>query len=73
MKTLFLALAAISVLAACGEGRQTLGAGKKDTAPYMGVGKAFTDSSWDQRDKASWESHLKARGQYGQNDYTRMN
>ena len=24
-------------------------------------------------DKASWESHLKARSQYGQNDYTRMN
>lgn len=73
MKTLFWALAVISVLTACGESRQTLGAGKKDTAPYMGGGKVFTDSKWDQRDKASWESHLKARGQYGQNDYTRMN
>lgn len=73
MKTLFWAVAVVSVLTACGESRQNLGAGKKDTAPYVGVGKVFLDRSWDQRDKASWEAHLKARGQYGQNDYTRMN
>lgn len=72
MKTLFWVIAIASVLTACGETPQTLGAGKMDTAPYVGVGKAFSDSNWDQRDKASWENHLKARSQYGQNDYTRM-
>jgi hypothetical protein len=28
---------------------------------------------WKAGDKAGWESHLKAREQYSQNDYTRMN
>jgi hypothetical protein len=31
------------------------------------------NQQWKQGDKASWESQLKARNQYGQNDYTRMN
>jgi hypothetical protein len=39
----------------------------------MGTGKAFVEAGWKQGDKASWESHLKARSQYGQNDYTRIN
>lgn len=73
MKTLFWALAVAGSLTACGESPQTQVGNKKDTAPYTGAGKVFSDSGWDQRDKASWESHLKARAQYGQNDYTRMN
>lgn len=62
-----------SLLTACGERPQALGAGKLDTAPYSGTGKAFADGGWQQGDKASWESHMKARSQYGQNDYSRMN
>lgn len=73
MRTLFWMLVMAGSLTACGESPQNMGGNKRDTAPYSGVGKAFSDSNWDQRDKASWESHLKARGQYGQNDYTRMN
>jgi hypothetical protein len=72
MKTFFSVLAVVSALVGCGESPQTSAASKNDTTPYTGVGKAFSDGSWEQRDKASWESHLKARAQYGQNDYTRM-
>ena len=70
-----LLMALIALLSACGEKPQLLGerTGKQDVAPYNGIGKGFTDENWKQRDKASWESHLKARGQYGQNDYSRMN
>ena len=72
MKYALWMVALVSMLAACGEKPQTLGTGK-DASPYVGTGKAFTDSGWKPGDKGSWESHLKARGQYGQNDYTRMN
>ena len=74
MRTLLL-MALVALLSACGEKPQLLGerTGKKDEAPYTGTSKAFTDSGWKAGDKASWESHLKARGQYGQNDYSRMN
>ena len=68
-------MALVALLSACGEKPQLLGerTGKQDAAPFTGTGKAFTDSGWKEGDKASWESHLKARGQYGQNDYSRMN
>lgn len=66
-------LALLSLLSACGESPQALTATAKDGSPYAGTGKAFTDPGWKQGDKASWESHLKARSQYGQNDYTRIN
>lgn len=59
-------------LAACGERPQTLGAAKQDAAPFSGTGKPFAEAGWTQGDKASWESHVKARAQYGQNDYSRM-
>lgn len=73
MKTFFIALAAVATLTACGESPQVNSAGKLDVAPYSGTGKAFVDPDWKEGDKASWESHLKARAQYGQNDFTRMN
>lgn len=62
-----------AALSACGESPQPHTAGKLDVAPYNGTGKAFVDADWKQGDKASWESHLKARTQHGQNDFSRMN
>ena len=73
MKHLLWATALLSLLSACGEQPQTLGASQRDAPPSSGTGKAFAESGWKQGDKASWESHLKARSQYGQNDYSRMN
>ena len=62
-----------TLLTACGERPQTQGAGKLDATSYSGTGKAFVDGGWQQGDKGSWESHMKVRSQYGQNDYSRMN
>lgn len=73
MKYAWTIAALAALLVACGEKPQALGSGKQGSAPYSGTGKAFVDSSWKQGDKAEWESHLKARAQYGQNDYSRMN
>ena len=73
MKHVLWLLALVALLSACGEKPQTQGAGKKDASPHEGTGKAFADSGWKQGDKASWESHLKARTQNGQNDYSKVN
>ncbi len=65
-------LGAVLALAACSEKPQTAGAGKLDQAPYAGTGSApFTVAGWKAGDKTSWEQALKARGQYGQNEYSR--
>ncbi len=67
--------AAALALVACGETPQDLtGQGvKQDGAPYAGVGSSqYAQAGWKVGDKASWEQQLKARAQYGQNDYTRM-
>lgn len=66
-------VAMAALLSACGETPQTQSVGKQDAAPYQGTGKAFVDGGWKQGDKTSWESHLKARTQNGQNDYSRIN
>ena len=73
MKHLLWIAALAALLSACGEQPQALGAGNKDAAAYSGTGKAFAEGGWKAGDKASWESQLKARQQYGQNDYSRMN
>lgn len=73
MKRIFFAMSLLVGLAACGDKPQALEAHKHDNAAYTGTGKAFANQDWKSGDKASWESHLKARSQYGQNDYTRMN
>ena len=66
-----MAVLAVAALAACGEKPQT-GAGiRSDAPPYAGTGSNFTQPGWKAGDKASWESELKARQQYGQNEYTR--
>lgn len=74
--TLTIAAAALALgLAACGDKPQEInGAGvKQDGAPYTGVGKSqYAQGGWSVGDKTSWEQQLKARAQYGQNDYTRM-
>ena len=73
MNTRLFAVALVVGLAACGEKPQALGSNTHDGAAYTGTGKAFVSPDWKPGDKASWESHLKARGQYGQNDYSRTN
>ncbi len=73
MKYACLIAALAALLVACGEKPQTLGSDKQGAAPYSGTGHAFVDGGWKQGDKAAWEAHLKARIQYSQNDYSRMN
>ena len=68
--------AALLALAACGDKPQTLGTGtasKQDSAAYTGTGSAYVAQGWKPGDKASWEQHLKARMQNGQNDYSKAN
>jgi hypothetical protein len=69
-----LALAATAVLglSACGEKPQGMGGVRSDQAPYTGVGKSqYANTGWTAGDKGSWEQQLKARAQYGQNEYSR--
>jgi hypothetical protein len=71
MRTVLL-ITALLGLVACGEKPQTAGTPKSDIAPMMGTGVAsFKSGSWSTGDKASWESALKARQQFGQNEYSR--
>ncbi|WP_413465788.1 hypothetical protein [Hydrogenophaga taeniospiralis] len=70
-----LALSGVLALGACGEKPQDMTASgvKQDDAPYQGVGDSqYAQAGWKAGDKDSWEQQLKARAQYGQNDYTRM-
>jgi ABC-type glycerol-3-phosphate transport system substrate-binding protein len=63
---------AVNLLAACGEKPQSAATGKLDQTPYAGTGVAtFSTQGWKAGDKTSWEQALKARGQYGQNEYSR--
>lgn len=64
-------MAALALVTACGEKPQTGAAIRSDAAPYAGTGSNFTQPGWKPGDKASWEAQLKARQQYGQNEYTR--
>ena len=66
------ALAVGVLLAACGEKPQSLGTPKSDVAPFTGsVVPGFTAGGWKQGDKASWEQHMRARTQNGQNEYAK--
>jgi len=69
--TVLIALAACAGLAACGEKAQTSGTRKSDVAPSQGANAAYTASGWKVGDAASWEAQMKARAQYGQNEYAR--
>jgi hypothetical protein len=71
-------LTTVIVLAACTDRQQTSGTPSNDAAPYLGTGVAsFTQPGWKAgntpADKAAWAQHLKARMQYSQNDYSRIN
>ncbi|MEK9802039.1 MAG: hypothetical protein VW475_01380 [Curvibacter sp.] len=73
MKKTLTIVATAFLLAACGEVDQSLAGAKSDAPSYNGTGKAYVDPGWKPGDKASWETKLKARGQYGQNEYNRVN
>ncbi|HCY15898.1 MAG: hypothetical protein A2Z93_09605 [Curvibacter sp. GWA2_64_110] len=73
MKKTLMLIAAMALLSACGEKPQTIGGARQDASAYSGTGKPFVDAGWKQGDKTSWESHLKARGQNSQNEYTKTN
>ena len=66
-------LAAALALSACSEEPQEMGSTGSDAAPYTGVGQSqYQQPGWKAGDKGSWEQQLKARAQYGMNDYTRV-
>ena len=70
MKRISLLMLSVAALTACGEKAQTLGT-KNDATAYSGAANSFVDAGWTAGDKNSWEQHLRARAQYGQNDNTR--
>lgn len=73
MKTRYFALLTVSLLlVACGEKPQTLGAAGKDQSPNEGVGASqYAVPGWKAGDAQAWQSQLRARAQYGQNEYSR--
>ncbi len=70
IKRISLLVLSVTALTACGEKAQTLGT-KNDATAYSGAANSFVDAGWTAGDKNSWEQHLRARAQYGQNDNTR--
>ena len=73
MRRSLIALSILLGLAACSDKPQTAGGARQDTAAYTGTGKAYTEKTFKQGDKTSWESALRARTQNGQNDYVKTN
>ncbi len=72
MKALWIALGLGLGLAACGEKPQTSGTRKADLSPVQGTADvAYTAPGWKAGDAASWEAQMKARAQFGQNEYSR--
>ncbi|GAB4206200.1 MAG: hypothetical protein Fur0019_09140 [Tibeticola sp.] len=71
MKKALLLIPLLAVLAACGERPQEARGVRSDTASHAGTGVAvFTAPGWTPGDKTSWQNGLRARAQYGQNDYS---
>lgn len=65
------ALLAVAVLTGC-ERPQTATGSKSDQPPYRGTtATAFADAGWQAGDRTAWAQHLRARAQYGQNEYSR--
>lgn len=64
--------AAAWLLAACGERPQTASGSKADAAPYSGTtAPAYAAAQWPAGDRNAWAQQLRARTQYGQNEYSR--
>lgn len=70
MTRISLIVLSVAALTACGEKAQGLGT-KKDATAFSGANNAFVAPGWQADDKNSWEQHLRARAQYGQNDNSR--
>jgi major membrane immunogen (membrane-anchored lipoprotein) len=70
IKRMSLIVLSVAALTACGEKAQMLGT-KNDATAYSGATNSFVEAGWTAGDKTSWEQHLRARAQYGQNDNTR--
>ena len=65
-------VAAVVLLAACGEkSQETGGAVRQDTAAFNGTQTQFVASGWKQGDKTSWEQHMRVRTQNSQNEYSK--
>jgi hypothetical protein len=70
--TVLASVSAMALLGACSEKPQTSNGVKSDQAPFAGTGVApFTTAGWKAGDKTSWALAMKARSQYGQNEYSR--
>lgn len=66
------AAAAALSLGACGEKPQGMGGIKSDSAPSNGVGTSqYAAPGWKAGDANAWQQQLRARAQYGQNEYNR--
>lgn len=72
IRTILCSALALLVLGACSEKPQTQLGAKNHAPAYQGTGSQFVDAGWKAGDKTSWEQHLRARQQRGQNDYSRM-
>ncbi len=72
-RTRITCLAALVVLlAGCGDRAQTLGAAvRHDAAAFNGTASPYMAPGWKPGDRSSWEQHLRARMQNGQNDYSK--
>lgn len=65
-------LALCLVVGACGDKPQEMSKAKKsDVSAYQGATGTHTAAGWKAGDATSWETQLKARSQYGQNEYSR--
>jgi hypothetical protein len=72
MMRLAAVLALCLVVGACGDKPQEMSKAKKsDVAAYQGASGTHTAPGWKAGDATSWDTQLKARAQYGQNEYSR--
>ncbi|GAB3190426.1 hypothetical protein [Hydrogenophaga aquatica] len=66
------AAVAALLLGACGEKPQGMGGIKSDSPPHTGVGASqYAAPGWKAGDQDAWQQQLRARAQYGQNEYNR--
>jgi hypothetical protein len=71
--TRVLALCALGLaLGACGDKPQGESKPRKsDVSAYQGGTSGIASEGWKAGDPVSWEAQMKARAQYGQNEYSR--